>query len=195
MDGAVPPLNPAAARQYSSHLAAARKHDRSWDPVARCKPPGEPRVLVEQAWPFELMQSQGRVDFLFQWNRLDRSVAIAATQALDALAPFYFGQSIGRWEGDTLVVTAIAIKDSTFLDPSGLPHTDDMVLTERFRVVDAGQTLEVRLHIVDPQTYTQPWDARLTFRRLPVGTRIAEDVCVERLKLNQYATVANSLLE
>jgi hypothetical protein len=80
------------------------------------------------------------------------------------------------------------------LDPSGLPRSEEMTLTERFRLTDAGTTLEARLHFEDPKTYTRPWDALLTFRRLPPGTRIVEDVCFERLKLDDYATLDNSLL-
>jgi hypothetical protein len=195
--GTTPPLNTATLALYNGRLAAAQNGDRSWDPSAKCKPPGEPRTLVEMAWPFEVMQSPKRIDFLFQWNRLARSIAIGDDQTnvqkLDGLAPFYFGQTVGHWEGDTLVVTVIAVRDTTFLDPSGLPHSDDMVLTERFRIIDGGATLEARLHIDDAANYSSPWDAVLTFKRMPAGTRIAEDVCIERLKLNDYATLENSL--
>lgn len=191
--GEAPPLKPEALAIHAARLAQARRGDRSWDPVAKCKPPGEPRTMLESSWPFEIMQSPQRVDFLFQWNRLDRAIAIAATLERDALAPFYFGQSNARWDGDTLVVNMIAQKDGTMLDASGLPHSEDMVLTERFRTIDGGRTLEARLHIDDPATFTRPWDTVLTFRRMPAGTRIVEDVCMERLKLDDYATLGNSL--
>jgi hypothetical protein len=186
LKGSLPPLNAAALAVYR-----ARRADQ--DPVAKCKPPGEPRTLLENSWPFEIMQSAKRIDFLFQWNRLDRAIAIGDQQPLDAQAPYYFGQSTGRWERDTLVVSVIGLKPSTWLDSAGLPHSDELALTERFRVVAGGKTLEARLHIDDPATYTRPWDALLRFKRLPPGTRIAEDVCLERLRLNDYATLDNSL--
>lgn len=192
LSGQAPPLTNAALTQYRAHLAAAKKGDRSWDPVANCKPPGEPRTLLEMAWPFEIMQSEHRVDFLFQWNRLDRAVPIIAKQP-DYQGPYYFGQSIAHWDVDTFVVEVMGEKPNTFLDPSGLPHGDDLQLTERFRLIDDGKTLEARIHVVDPATYSAPWDTVLTFRRLPAGTRIQEDVCIERLKLKDYATLDNSL--
>lgn len=193
-DGVLPPLNAKGLALYNAHLAATKKGDRSWDPVAKCKPPGEPRTLIEMSWPFEIMQSDKRIDFLFQWNRLDRAIFMADKQELDALAPYYFGQSIAHWEGDTLVVSVIAVKPNTTLDAAGLPHSEDMELTERFRLID-GNTLEARIHVVDPAFYTKPWDTILTFKRQPKGTRIVEDVCIERLKLNDYATLENSLVK
>lgn len=195
-DGKLPPLKPAALVTYQAHLGANRKGDHSWDPVAKCKPPGEPRTFTEMSWPFEIMQSEHRIDFLFQWNRLDRAIEVTdkpGKQTLDNEAPYYFGQSQAHWEGDTLVVDVIGFKENTTLDAAGLPHTQDMELTERFHTADNGQKLVAQIHVVDTATYTQPWDTTLTFKRLPAGTRIREDVCFERLKLNDYATLDNSI--
>ncbi len=194
LDGKMPPLTAAMRQQYQQYLAAAKRGDRSWDPVAKCKPPGEPRTLMESSWPFEIMQSTGRIDFLFQWNRLARSIYLLNEQP-EFQGPYYFGQSIARWDGDTLVVQAIGFKDSTFLDASGLPHSDELQLTERFRVIDGGKTLEARIRFEDAKAFSQPWETRLTFKRLPAGTRIQEDSCLDRLKSDDYATLNNALVK
>ena len=192
--GQVPPLNATAAAQYRSNLAAAAKGDYSWDPVSICKPPGEPRTMLQDDYPFEIDVSPVRVDFLFQWNRLDRIVGIVGKEPL-YVGPDYFGASTAHWEGDTLVVSVTGIIENTTLDAAGLPHTDSAVLTERFHTIDGGQKLAADIHVHDPATYTSDWDTRLLFRRLPDDTRIKEDVCMERKKLNNYATIYNSVIK
>jgi hypothetical protein len=192
VDGKLPPLQPKALATYNARLAATKKGDRSWDPVSKCKPPGEPRTFVQDSWPFELMQSPDRIDFLFQWNRLDRAVTINTPEETYQ-GPTYFGQSTAKWDGDTLVISTMGFKENTSLDPAGLPRTEDMKLTERFRLITGSKNLEARIHIEDPATYTQPWDTVLIFKRMPEGTRIKEDTCIERLKLNDFATMDNAL--
>ena len=190
--GQLPPLNAAAAAQYQADLAAAAKGDYSWDPVAICKPPGEPRTMLQDRMPFEIDVSPARVDFLFQWNRLDRIIGIVGKEPL-YVGPYYFGASTAHWEGSTLVASVTGIKENTTLDAAGLPHTDSAILTERFHTINGGQILEADIHVSDPATYTRDWDTKLLFRRLPDDTRIKEDVCMERKNLNNYATIYNSV--
>jgi len=190
--GQIPPLNAAAAAQYRANLTAAAKGDYSWDPVAICKPPGEPRTLLQDRMPFEIAVSPVRVDFLFQWNRLDRIIGIVGKEP-DYVGPYYFGASTAHWESDTLVVSVTGIKENTTLDAAGLPHTDSAVLTERFHTIDGGQKLEADIHVSDPATFTSAWDTKLLFKRLPDDTRIQEDVCMERKHLNAYSTIYNSV--
>ena len=190
--GRLPPLLPEALAQYRADQAAAAKGDYSWDPVAICKPPGEPRTMLQDDMPFEIAVSPVRVDFLFQWNRLDRIIGIAGKEP-DYVGPYYFGASTAHWEGSTLVASVTGIKENTTLDAAGLPHTDSAVLTERFHTIDGGQTLEADIHVSDPATYTRDWNTKLLFKRLPDDTRIKEDVCMERKNLNTYATIYNSL--
>ncbi|HTP38910.1 MAG TPA: hypothetical protein VMI92_04995 [Steroidobacteraceae bacterium] len=187
--GGRPPLNPAAAAVYDQRRAARQGGDVSWDPASKCKPLGEPRALMQDE-PFELFTSDLRTGFLFQWNRLARFVVMADRHG-PQLGPFYFGESIGRWDHDTLVVDVINVKANALLDPAGLPHSEDMHLVERFSL--EGGKLVARLHVEDPATYTAPWDATLTFVRKP-GVRIREDVCPERLQLtSDFYLLQNAL--
>jgi hypothetical protein len=137
--------------------------------------------LFENAWPFQIGESPQRVVFMFQWNRLVRVIDMGS--ALPEFAgPFYFGKSSGSWSGDVLVVHVIGVRGDVMLDSSGLPHGEDMKLTERFRLADGGKNLQLRLHFEDPEIYTRPWDAVLTFNRQP-ETSLVEDNCLDRANL------------
>jgi hypothetical protein len=180
-----PPLTPEGAKIYQQRVAASRAGDTSWDDTAKCKPPGEPRTLFEMGWPFQIGQSPERVVFMFQWNRYVRVIEMGLKLA-DFDGPFFYGRSSGAWEGDTLVAHVIGVREQVALDSTGLPHSDDMKMVERFRLINAGQQLEARIHFEDPVTFTQPWDTVLVFNRLP-ETAIVEDHCLDRLHLpNSY---------
>lgn len=180
-----PPLLPAAQTLYQQRLTASRAGDNSWDDTAKCKPPGEPRSLFEMGWPFQIGQSPERVVFMFQWNRYVRVIEMGL-KLPDFDGPFFYGRSSGTWEGDTLVAHVIGVREEVALDTSGLPHSDDMKMIERFRLINGGQQLEARIHFEDPATFTRAWDTVLVFNRLP-ETAMLEDHCLDRLHLpNSY---------
>jgi hypothetical protein len=79
------------------------------------------------------------------------------------------GHSIGRWEGDTLVIDTVGLADTTRLNATGLPHSDKMRLTERIRKIPGGDVLEIEFRIDDPVAYTKPWSATSYFKRDPKG--------------------------
>ena len=83
--------------------------------------------------------------------------------------PSWYGESIGRYEGDTLVVDTIGINDKTSLDDYLTPHTDKLHIVERYRMTDGGKTLEVKLHVEDPGAITMPWNAVQYFKRVEPG--------------------------
>ena len=178
-EGSAPPLRPAALATYQAHQAAKARGDLSWDTAQICKPPGEPRTMFENAWPFEIVQTNNRVEFLYQWNHLTRLVPIQNQQ--DSFSgPWYYGQSVGHFEGQSFMIDDVGVSAETFLDPDGLPHSDDIHLTERFTLQSGGKILEAQIHIEDPATFTRPWDTILRFTRQPAGS-VAEDICETRL--------------
>jgi hypothetical protein len=73
------------------------------------------------------------------------------------LEPSWYGESVGRYEGDTLVVDTIGFNDKTFVDSYRTPHTDKLHVVERFRLIDGGNTLEVAFTVEDPGAFYQPW--------------------------------------
>ncbi len=182
-DGKQPPLLPAAKAAYEQRRQSFRRGDRQFDQTLQCQPPGVPRLGFD-AMPFEIMVQARQVLLMHQWNRLVRFIDIDKAHT-EPLGPTFLGQSVGRWEGDTLVVDTNGFNDSTLLDAEGMPHSDQMQVVERYTVNRNGQQLQALITITDPQTFAAPWTTKVNYRRLK-GTRIAEDVCVERLNLDQY---------
>jgi hypothetical protein len=91
------------------------------------------------------------------------------------LAPTWMGDSIGRWEGDTLVVDTVGFNDRTWLDQVGHPHSDALHLVERIRRHDH-DTLQIDFTFDDPKAYTQPWTGEKLFK-LRLDWNISEYVC------------------
>lgn len=179
-DGKAPPLLPAAQKIYDERKALLARHDTSFDPTYRCKPMGFPRSLWDGA-PFDLQIQPALVFMGFTWNRQHRALDFAA-KLPPLQGPRYFGTSVARWEGDTLVVESQGYNDPTLLDSSGLPHAENMHLLERYSSAAGGKELEVRITITDPETYSKPWEVAMKYTRVP-GGRILEDVCEDRLEL------------
>ena len=90
-----------------------------------------------------------------------------------------FGESIGHYEnGDTLVVDTIGLNTRTFVDSFRTPHTEQLHVVERFRIVDGGKALEVNVHVEDSGAFTMPWNAMQRYRRVEQGP-MREAVCAE----------------
>ena len=104
--------------------------------------------------------------------------------------PTTMGFPVGQFEGDTLVIRTVGLTDTTVLDASGLPHSDQMVLTERLRVLPDGR-LENRMTIEDPDTFTGAWETVLTFHRDPTA-RVTDDICPDRLARGEPAELLAS---
>lgn len=180
IDGKSPPLLPAAKALYERRQAQFDRGDVSFDPTeTRCAPPGEPRIYTEDM-PFDIMQTSNKLLFGFQWNRLIRYVDL--DKPLDVISPYYFGTSVGHFVGDELDVDAQGFNGKFFLDRSGLPHSDQLHLIERFTLGQGGQTMRLQIRIEDPKTFSKPWETELSFRKLP-HARIAEDICTLRKHL------------
>jgi hypothetical protein len=90
----------------------------------------------------------------------------------------WFGESIGHYEGDALVVDTIGLDDRTWIDGFAAPHTKQLLIVERYHLIEDGKVLEVNVHIEDPDAFTMPWDAIQRFRQYEAAVR---KVPVERL--------------
>jgi hypothetical protein len=162
--GGEPPLNAAGRAAYEMNQAGLK--DGSIVDKARrvCVPDGVPRVLATP-YPFEIFQVPAdRVTFVYEMNHQVRVVIMdKPLPKLDSLVaePRYNGHSVGHWEGDTLVVESTGFYENTFLDASGLPHSDEMSTVERIRKV--GSRLEDLITIHDPEMYARDWQARFAY--------------------------------
>ena len=94
--------------------------------------------------------------------------------------PWWFGYSVGRWDGETLVVETTGLRDNGWLDVNGSPFTDQARVTERFRRPNFGR-LEIDITVDDPRAYTGPWTVRVN-QRLLAADELIEFICHENEK-------------
>jgi hypothetical protein len=112
-----------------------------------------------------------------QGDHLTRHIFLNVPHSARA-TPSWFGESVGHYEGDTLVVDTIGMNERTFIDEYRTPHTDRLHVIERFHLIEGGRTLEVNLHVEDPGAFTTPWDASQRYRRVEPGPMV-EATCAE----------------
>ncbi|HWL62189.1 MAG TPA: hypothetical protein VNQ32_05315 [Steroidobacteraceae bacterium] len=177
VDGKAPPLTADAADLRKARLEKLAAGDTSFDQTNWCASPGMPRVLT-MPYPFEIRSDGDYLAFIHGWYRTHRVVDMKG-EPVDPPLPLTMGFANGHWEGDTLVIRTTGLIDATIVDASGLPRSEEMVLTERLRVLPDGR-LEDRITIEDPQTFTQPWETVLHFHR-ERGAQVTDDICPDRI--------------
>jgi len=123
------------------------------------------------------MQIPGRVIMFFEYDHFVRQIFTDGRQHPKDLIPSWMGDSIGTWEGDTLVVDTVGFNDKTWLDGEGHPHSDELHLVERIRRV-SHDALTIDFTIDDQKAYTKPWVSHTIFD-LKAGWNIGEVVCVD----------------
>lgn len=179
VDGELPPLLPEAKALYEQHQRDRASGDTYFDRATWCAAVGVPRLLVANH-PFEIMVDKRQVGFFFEWNRWVRLVDMSG-MALEPYYPLSLGTASGAWQDDgALVINSTGLMHETIMDYAGLPHSDELVMTETLRLVDA-DTLENRIRFEDPLTFTAPWETLVTYQRQQ-GARLKEDVCLDRIK-------------
>jgi hypothetical protein len=151
-------------------------------PVLLCFPPGVPRVWT-MPFPFEIISLPGRVLIYYEYQHLVRQIHTDGREHPNGLIPTWMGNSIGKWEGDTLVVDTTGFNDQTLIDGTRLPHSDALHVVERIGRV-SHEVLQVDITIDDPKAYAKPWTAQRIFDLKP-GWEISEQVCEEN---NTYLT-------
>lgn len=147
------------------------------DAVSTCDPMGYPRDLYEaNLRPFEIVQASDRLLIHMQYHDIWRTVWMDGRELPKDPDPAWMGYSVGKWDGNTLVITSTGYDDRTWLDHFGNPHSDQMVLVEKWHHPDA-DTLTVDMTITDPKVYTAPWAGEtVTFVRAKAA--IFEELCV-----------------
>lgn len=166
LGGGDPPLNDAGKAAYAKNRTGLRNGSVQ-DPARKvCLPDGVPRVL-ETPYPFELFQlPPGQVTFVHELNHQIRAIPLDMPlpgNAESSILPAYGGHSSGHYEGNSLVIQSNGFNDQTFLDSTGLPHSDQLTTTERVRKLGTG--LEDVVTISDPVYYTREWQARFVYAR------------------------------
>lgn len=146
------------------------------DPVYTCYPPGLPRIYLHPK-PIEIVQLSDEVIMMFEYDRIVRHIYTDGRPHDEFLdPPLWMGDSIGKWEGDTLVVDVIGFNDKTWLDRAGHPHSDALHLVERLRRT-SHDTLSDEITIEDPKAYTKPFTVQTGFQLHPELSLDWEGVC------------------
>ncbi len=144
---------------------------------SNCWPMGVPAFLLYPVAPVHFIQSAKEVIIVWQGDHMVRHVYLNAPHSTGA-KPSWYGDSIGHYEGDALVVDTIGLTPRSYIDEFRTPHTEQLHVIERFHMVDGGRTMQVDLHVEDPGTFTTPWDAIQRYRRVSQGP-LQEQTCSE----------------
>ena len=145
------------------------------DPIYHtCVPIGFPRIFLYPL-PMQIVQTSGEVLMLFEYDGTRHQIFTDGRGHDTTLGPLWLGDSIGHWEGDTLVADTTNFNDKTWLDRMGHPHSDQLHVIERIRRIDHDHLVD-DLTIEDSKAYTKPWTAHLPFVLKPKWT-LAEAFC------------------
>jgi hypothetical protein len=175
------PLTAAGKAAYEKNMAGLKDGSISDDARKYCVPDGLPRVLATP-YPFEIIQAPpGQITMIHELNHQVRVIAMDKPLPSDKELipyPYYNGHSVGRFEGDTLVIESAGFNEKTFVDATGVPHTDELHTVERVRRTSPTE-LEDVVTIHDPEYYSRDWAARFTYK-LRNDVRLEDYVCGEQ---------------
>ena len=168
------PLQPWARELVKKRMADFSKDN----PDAHCLPMGFMQFHTHGE-PRKIIQTPGVIVMIYEPNSGLRQVFTdgRALPSKDA-EPWWYGYSVGKWEGDTLVVETIGLIDDGWLDINGNPFTNAAKVTEKFRRVNFG-TLEIEVTVDDPKAYTRPWTVKVN-QRIMLDTELIEFICEDR---------------
>ena len=174
--GVAPPLKPEYMAILERRIRAKNRGTPEADASTQCLPHGMPRVM-ESPYPIEIVQTPGRITFLHEVAHNIRRIYLDQPHPKHVALSF-LGNSIGHWEGDTLVVDTVGLNDRTFIDDEGSSHSTQEHVMERYRKIDSGASLELIMTVEDPVTLEHPYSYRRVFHWRP-DVRPQEYVCEE----------------
>ena len=174
-----PPLTPQYQKMFQDNLALRAKGDQVLDPTSKCLPPGMPRMMI-MVFPMEIFQTPGQVTIFGEWASQVRRIYTDGRQHPKDLEPTFNGHSIGHWEGDTLVVDTVGIREDTSIDSSPLQHTGQIHIAERIHLVSP-TVLEDQITLTDPGVFATPWTSARRYHRDPAAT-IMDYACEGRIQ-------------
>ena len=167
--GETMPLLPSARKILESRLSKD-------DPQANCLPSGVPRIAP---YPWRIVQTPTHIFFLFEANiHSYRQIFMDGRKHPADPDPTWYGHSIGRFEGNTLVVDTVGFNDKFWFDFKGHPHTERLHIVERYTRKDYN-TLVNQITIDDPGAYSRPFTVTFTAELAPAGDELMEYICAE----------------
>jgi hypothetical protein len=179
------PTSAALTPEYLAKWEVIRKSrmagSSEYDPSAKCLPPGMPAMMV-MFYGMEVMQTKDKITMFSELNDSLRRIFLDGRKpSAKVLAdPTYAGYSMGHWEGTTLVVDTVGIRDDSYFDGFS-PHSDQMTVRERIRMEDADLLVD-QITVTDPKALTKPWEVTYRYRKAkPPQDELREFACAEGL--------------
>jgi hypothetical protein len=174
------PFSPAGQQRFDANIPGKgpRQTPPAYgnDPIGTANPPGLYRTLVYPR-PWEFIQLPDRVVQLFEWGKHWRTIWTDGREVPDEIVsgPFWYGYSVGEWQGDELLVTTISLDGRQWIDEWGTPISEyDAKIEERWKRV-AEDRLELTITITDPEVYARPWTSVVrAYERQPKGSVAGE---------------------
>jgi len=142
-----------------------------------CMPAGVPGFMAFGGGnPVYFIQTPKQIWMIYSGDQQVRRVYLDVLHSENP-KPSWYGESIGHYEGDTLVIDTIGQNDKTVVDPYRTPHTEKLHVVERWKMADDGQTMDVTFTVEDLDTFNEPWSGTRRYRR--VQQPMLEEVCAE----------------
>ena len=190
VDGGVIPYKPEALarrkQNYETRLKADPFKRNIGDPEAKCFLPGVPRATY-MPFPFQIIQSTNTILISYEYTSTNRIIHMEKVPP--APVGSWMGQSLGRWDGDTLVVDVTALNGEAWLDRAGNFLSETAHVIERYTPVSPDH-LRYEATIEDPNVFTRPWKMSMPlYRRLDKGMQLLEFKCVEFSEEFLYGTL------
>ena len=176
-------------------LAVKKDNQLHWlerDPEIKCYLPGVPRATY-MPFPFQIFKSDEAIVFAYEYAGAVRNILFKdpGPAPIDS----WMGQSVGHWEGDTLVVAVTGQNDSTWFDRAGNHHSADMKVVERYTPIAPG-VMRYEAEITDPATFTRPWKISLNlYRRVGQDAQLQQFKCVEFVEELMYGKLRKEPLK
>ena len=172
-----PNLKPWAKEQMKKANDDVLAGKIAFTPRSSCMPSGVPVFLAYSRFePIYFLQTPNEVVMIFSGDQQVRHVYLNVPHSENP-KPSWYGESVGHYEGDTLVIDTIAQTTKTFVDNYRTPHSEKLRVVERWKMIDDGKAMEVNFRVEDPDTFNEPWSAMQRFRR--VQEPMTEQVCAE----------------
>jgi hypothetical protein len=160
-------------------LATKKENAEHWidrDPELKCYMPGIPRAMY-MPYRFQIIQGTNKIHMSFEFSATARIIHF--DQVENPPTDLYMGHSVGRWEGDTLIVDSTHFNDKTWFDRAGNFHSDAMTLVERFTAITP-DAIHYEATITDPKVFTRPWTMSMPlYRRLEPNAQLLNYRCIE----------------
>lgn len=172
-----PPLKPEYMKDWVSQQQAAKEADARGQPLyggyAQCLPDGMPAMMMAM-FPMEVLQIPGQITIIEEaYNQVRRIYLNEKQLPIDDAEPGFWGHSVGHWDGETLRVNTVGIKEEVRF--RGTPHSANMQIDERIKLLTK-DSFEDQVTVTDPQYLTEPWKFTWKYVRKP-GYKILEYVC------------------